>query len=202
MKIFETELLRITDCSPYVAWWNTWDHEHLEFVHGQFGGAKILAESQESVVILTKYKLPFINIFLNGFHCMFNVSSSHCRVIDYLPFGLRSTLDIHFEGEASDENGKSDKCLIRNRYVMHGHWLFFPLRFILPKIIRKWNEINWQEDLELKQRRTEAISYGFKDFHGIYEGYCKESDKNRYRLPLPRLSPSKLDFDPQSDAHK
>ena len=139
MKLYEYNMERNSNCSSYVAWWNTWDHEHLYYVHGQFRNSKILSESNESVVILTQYQLPFIKIKIKGFHCMFNISNSHCRVIDYLPFGLEVITDILFH-EVSKEN-----CIIKNRYRIYGCFLFFlPIKLFMKYFIDQWNETNWQ----------------------------------------------------------
>ena len=74
MKLYEYNMERNSNCSSYVAWWNTWDHEHLYYVHGQFRNSKILSESNESVVILTQYQLPFIKIkkseIINGINML------------------------------------------------------------------------------------------------------------------------------------
>ena len=188
MKIFDQTYKRESPCSKYVAWWNTWDHEHLFYVHKQFGSSKILSENSTSVVIKTEYKLPLFNIKLSGFHCMFNDRENNCRVIDYLPFGIEAVTDIEF----SEIN--ANRSLITNRYQIFGNFVFFPLRFILPSLIKKWNKVNWEEDLELKTRRSEALKYGFKDFAGLQESYSKENDLKKYKLPLPRLKPSILDF--------
>jgi len=177
MKV-KFEINRTIDVSKDVCLWNTWDHEHLYFVHKQFNKAKILAESNKSVAIETEMKVPFLPIRLKGLHLLFEIEDNNVLVIDTLPFGVRVKLLMQYV--------VLDKCKTKliNNYEIDLPWFLFPMSLVLKKIIPKWNEVNWLEDMPLKLRRQKALDLGFKDYYGI----TKDPLNNRpLRLPIKRI---------------
>jgi len=185
--IINFELVREVDVSREVCLWNTWDHEHLYFVHKQFQFAKMLYEDSHVAFIRTRVKIPFFPIYFNCLHSMTSLKNGDVLVIDTLPFGVISKLEMRYT-EIS-----SRKTKLHNLYSLDLPLFLYPLRFFIPKIIQKWNDINWSEDLPLKIRRQQAIDLGFRDFHGRVIGIG--SEHRGLKLPLARTKDSILNIE-------
>ena len=177
MKV-KFKIERTIEVSKEVCLWNTWDHEHLYFVHKQFNQAKILTENEKSVAIETHMKVPYLPIRLKGLHLLFELSERNVLVIDTLPFGVRVQLLMRYI-----ENSEKQTTLI-NQYEIDLPWFLAPLSIILKKIIPRWNEVNWLEDMPLKLRRQKALDLGFRDYHGITKNPL---ENKKLRLPIKRI---------------
>lgn len=184
--IINFEITREVDVSREVCLWNTWDHEHLFYVHKQFQFAKMLYEDSNVAFIRTKIKVPFLPIFLNCLHTMTSLKNGDVMVIDTLPFGVIATLEMRYiEREPK-------KTILRNFYSLEMPFIFYPIKNLIPKMIQKWNDTNWAEDMPLKIRRQQALDLGFRDFYGKDIKWKK--DVEGLRLPLPRTKDSILNI--------
>lgn len=182
--VINFKIVRDVDVSREVCLWNTWDHEHLYFVHNQFKFAKMLYEDQNVAFIRTSIKLPFLPIYINALHTMTSLKDGDVMVIDTLPFGILSKLEMRYI-----ELGPKKTRLI-NTYTVDLPMVFFPFKSIIPRFIQNWNDINWLEDLPIKNRRQQAIDMGFTDFFGKSRG--GEKRLVQLKLPLPRTKNSIL----------
>lgn len=170
--------------SKEVCLWNTWDHEHLYYVHKQFQFAKMLFEDSNVAFIRTKIKVPFLPIYLNCLHTMTSLKNGDVMVIDTLPFGVIAKLEMRYI-----ERGPK-KTVLRNLYSLETPFFFYPIRNLIPKMIQKWNDTNWLEDIPLKIRRQQALDLGFRDFYG--KDLNGKNGMGSIRLPLPRTKDSIL----------
>ena len=184
--IFTYTLKKIAPVSKNVCLWNTWDHEHLHFVHKQFRSAHMMFESPHCAILKTKVSIPIIPIPMSCTHCLFQLENQDVQVIDFLPFGVTSKLKMEFR------EIDSKKTELINTYQLEFPFIFFPLKFILKKIINKWNANNWEEDMPLKIRRQEAVDLGFRDFKGIDH---RLAGQNKLVLPLGRTPDSIISND-------
>jgi hypothetical protein len=168
--------------SKDVCLWNTWDHEHLFYVHKQFNSAKILHENATCAVLETKIKIPFLPIFMKSIHCLYEIADRNVLVIDTMPLGILAKVEMIYE-EISEKKTK-----LINNYNLNVPFYFYPFRGIMKYFILKWNRINWEEDMPLKLRRQKAMDLGFRDFRGVVG---KLNDKKQaVRLPIPRSKDS------------
>ena len=178
------QIIREVDVSRDVCLWNTWDHEHLYFVHKQFQFARMLYEDSNVAFIRTKVKIPFLPISLNCLHTMTALKNGDVMVVDTLPFGVLVKLEMQYiELEPK-------KTQLINLYSLYLPIFFYPIKSLIPKIIQKWNDLNWLEDLPVKIRRQKAIDTGFRDFFGKDEKNKKQI--KQLKLPLPRTKDSTL----------
>ena len=168
--------------SKNVCLWNTWDHEHLFYVHKQFNSAKILHENATCAVLETKIKIPFLPIFMKSIHCLYEIADRNVLVIDTMPLGILAKVEMIYE-EISEKKTK-----LINNYNLNVPFYFYPFRGIMKYFILKWNRINWEEDMPLKLRRQKAVDLGFRDFRGVV-GKLNEK-KQAVRLPIPRSKDS------------
>lgn len=181
------EICREIDVSRDVCLWNTWDHEHLYFVHKQFKFAKMLYEDSHVAFIRTRVKVPFLPIYLNCLHTMTSLKNGDVLVIDTLPFGVLSKLEMRYISLGPK------KTRLHNLYSLDVPIFFYPIRNWAPKIIQKWNDINWAEDMPLKIRRQKAIDMGFRDFYGKDES--RREGEATLKLPLARTKDSILNIE-------
>lgn len=175
--IFNFTLERVAPVSREVCLWNTWDHEHLYFVHNQFSSAKMLHEDKTSAVIMTRVKMPFLPIYMSNLHCLFEKPNGDVLVIDTMPLGVTAKVLMEYR----ELQPKATK--LTNHYELRLPFFFAPFRSILGRMIKKWNDVNWEEDLPLKLRRQKAIDLGFRDFIGIDH---RLAGKSQIKLPLVR----------------
>ena len=108
--IINFKISRTINVSKNVALWNTWDHEHLTFVHQQFGKSVILYEDSNVVFIKTRVQIPYTPFFMNTIHTLTRLKNDNVLVIDSVPFGIITKLKMEYI-----ELGKS-KTLLNNYY--------------------------------------------------------------------------------------
>ena len=65
-NILEVSIDREINCSANVAWWNTWDHEHLDTVHGGYKKSDILYESKNFLFRVDDIKIPGIPFLISS----------------------------------------------------------------------------------------------------------------------------------------
>ena len=175
--IFKFKIERVAPVSKTVCLWNTWDHEHLYFVHRQFNEAKILFENKTTAVINTKVKIPFTPFFMSNLHCLYEFEDKNVLVIDTLPFGVIAKVRMEYE-EIEEKQTR-----LTNYYEINLPFYFVPFFLILKAMILRWDDINWEGDLPLKIRRQQAVDLGFRDFVGIDH---RLKGKHKFILPLAR----------------
>tara|TARA_A100001011_G_scaffold271880_1_gene281180 strand:- start:1136 stop:1720 length:585 start_codon:yes stop_codon:yes gene_type:complete len=173
---------RVVNASKDVCLWNTWDHEHLFYVHKQFNSARILHENSTCAVLETKIKIPFLPIFMKSIHCLYEIADRNVLVIDTMPLGILARVEMLYK-ELSEK-----ETMLTNNYNLSVPFYFYPFKGILKYFILKWNKINWEEDMPLKVRRQKAIDLGFRDFRGIVGE--ERGRKQSVRLPIPRSKDS------------
>ena len=154
------------------------------FVHKQFQASKLLYEDANVALIQTKIKIPFLPIYLNSLHTMTSLKGGDVMVIDNLPFGVLSKLEMQYiELEPK-------KTRLINSYSLDLPVFFYPFKSLIPILVRKWNDTNWSEDLPIKIRRQQAVDIGFTDFLGKNRDSSRQPA--RLKLPLPRTKDSIL----------
>jgi len=171
-------IARTVDASKDVCLWNTWDHEHLFYVHQQFNSAKIIHENATSAVMETYIKIPFVPKYMRSIHCLFEIADRNVLVIDTMPFGIIAQVEMIYEVISEK------KTKLINNYNLDVPFFFYPAKPIMKYFIQKWNNINWMEDMPLKLRRQKAVDLGFRDFRGIVGS--ENAPKQIVRLPIPR----------------
>lgn len=159
MKVVEKVYERTLDVSAEVAWWNTWDFEHVTFVHKRsYRGVQVLYRDSATAVFLSAFRAPFAPFLTTrSFDVMRQVSPRELRAFHRGAFGtVVSTVTI-------DETAPS-RCSFRNetRLLLSG-WqaLLAPL---LSGLMDDWNERVWREDAAVMVRRQKVLEAGFKDF--------------------------------------
>jgi hypothetical protein len=182
--IINFTIKRVVNVSKVVCLWNTWDHEHLYYVHRQFGNAKMMYEDSKVAFIRTTVKLPFLPIYVNCLHTMTSIKNDNVLVIDALPFGVISKLEMIY----NEIDPRTTELV--NNYSLDVPVIFYPFKDLICRVITRWNDVNWEEDLPLKMRRQLAIDSNFVDFYGKSDK-AVEANK-QLKLPIPRTKDSIL----------
>ena len=191
-NILEFNFIKQVNCSKEVAFWNYWDHEHLEVVHDGYSKSDILYDKKEFMFRVDQVKLPLLS-FLKPMTPIFTVQHDENIMITYaIQFNVLSKTTINIK--SLDKK----KCEINMNYKFYLNSWRKLLKPILKILVPKWNEKVWLEDLPIKLRRQKVIDMNFKDFTGLPE---KIEDRNftgnnNLRLPLPRLKNSSRDQHP------
>tara|TARA_B100000780_G_scaffold276847_1_gene246253 strand:- start:175 stop:774 length:600 start_codon:yes stop_codon:yes gene_type:complete len=183
------------DCVPEVAWWNYWDHEHLDVVHSNYKKSDILYDKDNFLFRIDEIKIPlvpFISAKTPIFMVQHNSENMYCYAVQ---FGVisKTTITIKKIG--------IKKSLIKMNYKFYLNGWRILLKPLLKKMIPIWNERVWLEDLPIKLRRQKVLDLNFKDFRGLplnikdrnFEGPIK------LRLPIPRPRKSTRDIHPLSE---
>jgi hypothetical protein len=177
MIIVEKTIVKDVDVSAATCFWNTWDHEHLYYVHNNFVKANVLYENNHTAALLTPIKVPFFSfLHSTGLHVMVQHDDEVTKVINIGLFGIPSVLTMRME-ETGDNT-----CRLTNDYkfILKG-WrqILAPL---LRHMIQKWNDGNWAEDGPLKERRQKMLRAGFKDYQGLPD----EVEQRKFVGPIPK----------------
>ena len=61
--ILEINVKKTIQCSKEVAFWNYWDHEHLDVVHSGYKKSDILYDKENYLFRVDLIKIPFIPFF-------------------------------------------------------------------------------------------------------------------------------------------
>ncbi len=159
--ILEKTIERSVKVSKAVVWWNYFDHEHLDVVHGGYKEVDVLYEKGNSFVSIYKVKAPFIPFFYFRFP-VFGILHDENTYMNYsFQFGIDTKLTITVEEIEKDFS----KIKMNYKFDLKGFKIiFYP---ILKFLITRWNEKVWLEDIPVKTRRQMVLRMGFKDFHGL-----------------------------------
>lgn len=186
MKIITREFVREVDAGRAAVLWNYWDHEHLVVVHGNYTDAKILYEDDRMAALLLSYRLPVLSFLIShSLNIMIQRSPEVIKAINIGLFGVPIITTIRVTEDRRDHS----RIRIRYRFFLPG-WRVLLAPFI-ARMVPRWNERVWEEDLPLKVRRQKVLRLGFRDFYGLPERVAdrvNEGELTFTRLPLSRLT--------------
>jgi hypothetical protein len=192
-KVLEINIKKEIKCSKNVAFWNYWDHEHLDVVHQGYKKSDILYDKNNFLFRLDSIKIPFVP-FLNFTTPIFMVQHNESVLFTYaVQIGVLSKTTITIT------EIESDTCRIEMNYKFYLNGWRIILKPFLKKLIPKWNEKVWKEDLPVKLRRQKMLNLGFKDFTGLPKSISdrvKKDKNNELRLPIRRPKNSTRDRHP------
>tara|TARA_Y100000590_G_scaffold100938_1_gene114708 strand:+ start:3552 stop:4145 length:594 start_codon:yes stop_codon:yes gene_type:complete len=191
-NILEFNFLRQIDCSKEVAFWNYWDHEHLDVVHSSYSKSDILYDRKDYMFRIDEIKLPIFS-FLNPMTSIFTVQQDENTMLTYaVQLGVLSKTTIKIESLSKR------KCEINMNYKFYLNGWRKLLKPMLKIMVPKWNEKVWKEDYPIKIRRQKVIDLNFKDFVGLPSKIEEREFKGdiKLHLPLPRLKKSPRDKHP------
>jgi hypothetical protein len=192
-EILEVNIKKIIECSKEVAFWNYWDHEHLDVIHEGYKKSDILYDSNNYLFRVDLIKIPFIP-FLKFMTPIFMVQHDEDTLFAYaIQFGVISKTTITIK------TLEISKCEINMNYKFYLNGWRRILRPLLKKMIPIWNEKVWQEDYPVKIRRQKILNMNFKDFIGLPERIEDRINNNRkieFKLPIPRPKNSIRDQHP------
>jgi hypothetical protein len=196
----EVEIVKEIECSKEVALWNYWDHEHLDIVHDGYKQSDVLYDKKNFLFRVDQIKIPLLP-FMKFMTPIFMVQDDDDNLLVYaIQMGVLSKTTITIISK-SEKN-----CQITMNYKFYLNGWRKLLRPILKRLIPKWNERVWQEDVNLKLRRQKVKDMGFRDFVGLNEDREKRvSDNDEIKnitLPVPRPKNSTRDLHPFSIRNK
>ncbi len=179
-KILEITIKKEIDCSKDVAFWNYWDHEHLDIIHSGFAEPHILYEDRNFMYRIDAVKIPFIP-FIKISTPMFMVQHDDNTLYTYtVQLGIVSRNKITI-----NEIDKQKSEIIMNYKFLLKYWQL-PFKNLLRKLFTKWNERIWNEDYPVKIRRQKILNMNFKDFIGLpMKRSEREFKGENYKLVLP-----------------
>ena len=189
-NILELTIKKEINCSKDVAFWNYWDHEHLDVIHQGFADPHILYEDKNFMFRIDAAKIPFIpfvKITTPMFMVQHNDNVLHTYAVQ-LGIVSRNKITINDIGEQKCEIIMNYKFFLKNWQI--------PFKNLLKKLFTKWNENIWNEDYPVKIRRQKILNMNFKDFVGLPK---KKEDRifngKNYKLTLPVKRPKNSSMD-------
>ena len=192
-NILEISINKEINCSAEVAWWNTWDHEHLDVVHSGYKKSDILYESKNFLFRIDDFKIPLIPFLTSANTPLFVVQHDDKTQYTFaIQFGVLSKTTITVIPI------ERSKCKINMNYKFYLNGWRKILKPFLKKLIPIWNEKVWIQDYPIKMRRQKVIDMNFKDFHGLPQNIHerKYDGPINFKLPIPRPKNSKRDLHP------
>lgn len=193
-RLLELEIKKEIECSADVAWWNYWDHEHLDVVHDGYKKSDIMYDNKNFLFRVDSVRLPLLSFFhINT--PIFMVQHKPDTLFTYaVQFGITSKTTINIK----EINGQ--KCSIKMNYKFYLEGWKIILKPLLKFLIPKWNEKVWREDFNVKIRRQKVLNMNFKDFVGLPEDINERFSSKKYSisLPIPRPKNSSRDRHPLS----
>ena len=191
-NILEFNIVKQIDCSKEVAFWNYWDHEHLDVVHGGYTQSDILYDKNNFMFRVDKIRIPVLK-FLKPLTPIFQVQHDENTLITFaIQFSILSKTTIGIRSI----DGR--KCEINMNYKFYLNGWRKILKPLLKILVPKWNETVWLEDLPIKLRRQKMIDMNFKDFVGLPKNINERNFQGDtlLRLPIPRPKNSTRDKHP------
>ena len=187
--LLEIEFEKKINCNKSVAFWNYWDHEHLDVVHEGYKKSDIMYDRDNFLFRIDRIRLPIFS-FIAIKTPIFMVQHDENTLFTYaIQFGFESKTTIKIE--EIDKNN----CKINMNYKFHLEGWRIIFKPLLKVLIRNWNEKVWIEDLPVKLRRQKVLEMNFKDFVGLpikvsdrYNGVIKD-----LKLPIVRPKKSRRD---------
>tara|TARA_B100000401_G_C52728086_1_gene682092 strand:+ start:606 stop:1172 length:567 start_codon:yes stop_codon:yes gene_type:complete len=178
MKIVEYNYKREVKASYESIIWNYFDLEHLYVVHNNYTDAKVFYEDDRLAGLLLDYKLPIFSFLKShSLNVVYMSDKNTIKVFNTGLFNLISETTI----KVFEVDKNNCKLEMNYKFFLKG-WLKL-LKPFLGKMTQAWNKKVWDEDLNLKLRRTKVLKNGFKDFHGMESKFAKNND---FKLPVRR----------------
>jgi len=171
---------RLVPCSAEVLLWNYWDGEHLIPVHGGYSYAKFLYQGDRFTLALFGTKPPFVPFSIPTI--AFVVQHK-----DYVQLTYALQLVLLSKTRIEIEPKTRNSCVVRVSYRMILPWLFRGLYTPLARLVPRWFNTVYEEDLPLRIRRQRVIEAGFVDYKGMPCWRSDVSNKTEYRLKFPLL---------------
>lgn len=189
MKTVEVEISRSVDASAAVAWWNYWDHEHIDVVHGGYKRSDILYERDNYLFRIDSIRIPifsFIPINTVIFQVQHSEDTMYCYCVQ---FGVLSLSSFRIRETAKD------RCELTMNYKFFLSGWSVILEPFLKWMIPIWNAKVWDEDMPLKLRRQKVLRMNFKDFTGLPKELERRVNDEplQIRRPVPRPKNSTRD---------
>ena len=166
-------------CTSNVAKWNYWDHDHLDNVHDGYRKSDILYEKDNVMFRIDQIKIPLIPFLKIKTPVLMIQHDKDTLLVYSIQFGIESKTTIKIEEIKINET----KITMNYKFYLPGIKIL--LKPILKKLIPKWNEKVWTEDLPLKLRRQKILGYNFKDFQGLPEKISDRFNKETFQVKLP-----------------
>jgi hypothetical protein len=191
--ILEINVKKTIQCSKEVAFWNYWDHEHLDVVHSGYKKSDILYDKENYLFRVDLIKIPFIPFF-KFTTPIFMVQHDKNKLLTFaIQFGVISKTTITIR---SLETSKSE-ITMNYKFYLNG-WRKI-LKPILKRLIPIWNEKVWKEDYSVKIRRQKILDMNFRDFIGLpdlIKDRISNGETKELKLPIPRPKNSTRDRHP------
>jgi len=173
---------REVPCNADVLLWNYWDGEHLLPVHGGYKSAFILYQGETFSLCLFKAKPPYLPFSIPTL--AFVIQHKQYKQLTYaLQIFLLSKTTIRIRPI------NTQLCTVSVRYQMIVPRIFACITPFLSKLIPKWFETVFKEDLPLRIRRQRVLNAGFIDYKGMPH-WSGNSGHYSYHFKHP-LIPSK-----------
>lgn len=191
MKVVEREFKRELAASPSAILWNYWDHEHLYVVHRNYTSARVLYEDERTALYLLTFKLPLLSFLKsNSLNVMVQEDPRTIRAFNVGLFGIPACTTISVRELRKDHS----EITMNYKFILTG-WQQLLAPF-LPRMMARWNEQVWLEDLPLKLRRQKVLRLGFRDFVGLPESVQDRNFQGEipFELPIKRHKDSPLNF--------
>ncbi|SVE14742.1 uncharacterized protein METZ01_LOCUS467596, partial [marine metagenome] len=95
--LLEINIEKEINCSKSVAFWNYWDHEHLDVVHGAYQKSDIMYDRDNFLFRIDRIKIPVFS-FISIKTPIFMVQHDENTLFTYaIQFGLESKRTIKIE---------------------------------------------------------------------------------------------------------
>ena len=178
MKVVEFNFERTIKASYDAVMWNYWDHEHLYIVHEDYTNAKVFFEDKKLAATFLDFKIPIFSFLTSrSLNIMYLQNANTIKVFNIGFLNMVSETTIHIQ-ELSKDN-----CKLTMNYKFYLKGLQKILSPFLERMVSKWNEKVWEEDYNLKIRRTKLLNLGFQDYKGIVK---KDIKAKKFSIPIKR----------------
>ena len=159
--IISSSVVRRVAASVEVVQWNYTDVEHLEFVHGGYKDSRILYENGLTSLMRIKTAVPTLRFLKIPTLVFVDFPAPLVQVTYASQMGIISRTTVTLNDVSKSET----EVTVDYEFELSG-WRTL-LAPVLRRLIPKWNEKVWDEDLPLKLRREFVRSLGFIDFAGV-----------------------------------
>lgn len=175
-RIVKVETRNKVPVTKYVCQWNSWDGEHLTVVHAGYEDAFALYEGGNCSMSEVVTRIPFLRIRLKTpIFVVQDDQNTQYTFARQLGVWSRTRIWVNSCGNETEVVTEYSFALRGVRKV-----LYWPLTRLIPK----WNEAVWNEDLPVKLRRQKVLDLGFVDFGGL-----KSQGPIKPDLSLPMRKP-------------
>lgn len=169
--ILEKTFVREIAVPRSVVLWNYLDLEHLRVVHRGYVASELIYEDERVALEHLTLRVPYLP-FVRSRSVHFFVKNLPGEIIAWNIglFGIPCATRIILE------ELEAEHCRITTTYRF---WLAGwrrLLAYVLPTMIRRWNDRIWDEDFPMRERRHRVLKAGFTD--------AKTENVDRDKLPV------------------